>query len=64
MMDLKNKDVSIYYDDSSNYNKVARKDGHCLDDTDHKITIRNQSNFIEVIPYSRIIRVIEKVGGK
>ena len=63
-MDLKDKRVSIYYDDKAQYNKVAKKDGFCLEDNDRVIVVRNNSGFIEKIPYYRIIRVIEIPGGQ
>ena len=62
-MELKGKRVAIYYDDKANYQKIAKKDGFCLDDNDRVIVIRNTSGFIEKIPYYRIIRVIELPGG-
>lgn len=64
MTDLTGKKVSIYYDDKSNYNTVAKKDGLCIEDTNYKIVIKNTSGFTEIIPYSRIIRIIEVPGEK
>ena len=49
-MDLKGKQIAIYYDDKSSYNTVAKKDGFCIDDNDRVIVIRNTSGFIKKYP--------------
>jgi len=62
-VDLKGKIVNIYFLDHSD-NKVSKKTGKCLKDTSHKITIENSRGYAEIIPYCRIIRVIETGEGK
>lgn len=42
---------------------MPKKGDFCLDDSNYKLTIRSKAGFVEAIPYSRIIRVIEIPGG-
>lgn len=57
-MSLEKKQVAIYFDDFSD-NQVAKKTGYCVKDTDSKVFIKNSKGFIEVIPYCKIIRIVE-----
>lgn len=50
--------VNIYFLDFSD-NKVSKKTGIVIKDTPHKIFIRNSRGYMEIIPYSKIVRVIE-----
>ena len=54
---LKDKQVSIYFDDGS---RIGRKDGVVIDISDTLITFKATSGHIEIIPFSRIIRIEEK----
>ena len=63
MIDLCGKRVWIYFDDHSGYDKVAKKEGLVLQDNDRRIIIQNTSGYTEVIPYYRIVRVIEIPGS-
>ena len=59
---LKDKQVSIYFDDGS---RIGRKDGVVIEISDISITFKATSGHIEIIPFSRIIRIEEKTffGG-
>lgn len=59
MIELSGKKVWIYFDDHSGNHRVAKKEGLVLQDSERRIIIRNTAGYTEVIPYFRIIRVIE-----
>ncbi len=61
-VDLEGKRVSIYYDDRSSHNEVAKKTGICLKDTPSKIFIENMKGYLEIIPYYKIVRIVEAEG--
>lgn len=63
MISLDGKRVWIYFDDHSGQDQVSKKEGLVLQDSERRIIIRNQSGYTEVIPYYRIIRVIEIPGS-
>ena len=54
---LKDKQVSIYFDDGS---RIGRKDGIVIEISDTSITFKATSGRIEIIPFSRVIRIEEK----
>jgi hypothetical protein len=58
---LEGKNVNIYFLDNSD-NQISRKSGLCLKDLPTKIIIENTRGYVEVIPYYRIIRVVEREG--
>jgi len=58
---LEKKKIAIYFDDFSE-NQIAKKTGICLKDTSTKIFIENTKGNVEVIPYCKIIRIVE-IGG-
>lgn len=53
---LKGKKVAIYFDDGS---RIGRKDGSVIEISDSSIVFKSASGHIEIIPFSRIIRVEE-----
>lgn len=59
MVSLESKRVSIYFDDHSGYDKIAKKEALILSDTGRILIFRNAAGFTEAIPWYRIIRVIE-----
>ena len=63
MIELIGKMVWIYYDDHSGKDSVGRKEGLVLQDSERRIIIQNTSGYTEIIPYYRIIRVIEIPGS-
>ncbi len=54
---LKDKQVSIYFDDGA---RIGRKDGIVIEISDSSISFKAISGHIEVIPFSRVIRIEEK----
>jgi len=54
---LKDKQVSIYFDDGSD---ITRKDGIAVDLTDSGIIFKESSGQLQFIPFSRVIRIVEK----
>ena len=56
---LKGKEVSVYFDDGSN---ITRKDGRVIEISDNSIVFKVESGQIQVIPFSRIIRIVEKTS--
>lgn len=53
---LKGKEVSIYFDDGSS---ITRKDGTIIEITDITLIFQEHGQ-TQIIPFSRIIRVVEK----
>lgn len=53
---LKGKEVSVYFDDGST---VTRKDGTIIEITETTLIFQEHGQ-IQIIPFSRIIRVAEK----
>ena len=60
MESMINQQVTIYYDDRSHGNNIARKDGFLLGFESNSVIIKNTNGFRELIPLNRIIRIIEK----
>lgn len=56
---LKGKEVCIYFDDGSN---ITRKDGVVIELSENAIVFKVESGQVQIIPFSRIIRVVEKTS--
>lgn len=56
---LKGKKVSIYFDDGT---RIGRKDGIFIEISDNSISFKATSGHIEIIPFSRVIRIEEKTS--
>lgn len=61
-VELEGKKVNIYFMDQSD-KQISKKTGIVLKDSPTKIIIQNLRGFTEIIPYYRIVRVVES-GGK
>lgn len=53
---LKGKEVSVYFDDGST---ITRKDGIVIEITEATLIFKEHGQ-TQIIPFSRIIRVVEK----
>ena len=53
---LKGKEVSVYFDDGS---AITRKDGIVIEITETTLIFKEHGQ-IQIIPFIRIIRVVEK----
>lgn len=53
---LEGKEVSVYFDDGS---AITRKDGIVIEITETTLIFQEHGQ-IQIIPFSRIIRVVEK----
>ena len=53
---LKGREVSVYFDDGS---AITRKDGIVIEITETTLIFKEHGQ-IQIIPFSRIIRVVEK----
>ncbi len=53
------KQVSIYFDDGD---RVTRKDGQCTEILTNAIIIQDVKGWYQLIPFNRVIRVIEQGG--
>jgi ribosomal protein L14 len=56
---LKGKDVAVYFDDGSN---ITRKDGRVVEISDNAVVFEVESGQVQIIPFSRIIRIVEKTS--
>ena len=62
---LKDKRITIYFDDESE-SGVVRKDGIGISLSNNSIIFKDNSGLIQLIPLYRVIRIIEKpmMGGR
>jgi len=54
---LTGREVSVYFDDGF---QITRKDGIVVEISDNSIVFKTDFGKIQIIPFPRIIRIVEK----